>query len=263
MRVAFSAAALLMTVMAAACEPPRRADADAASLDATDAADDHGASEADVPDASVCPVRRRDENTPGTELILGAGRDGMLDGFRPLIAGEAVYIAPGEQGLQHIVLALRGRGFDPTLPLITARIVYGDACTPVGYLRFRLPFRADPAEPTRLAVEAVRIVLQDDVDPLEFCDVLDRDVTLVVDLDDLAGKSAHREISLHVAGVDPTTRADVLEAYRMACERRAAGDGGVDAARDDGPLDAGDRDARLDAALQSDGAPSPDSSRGD
>ena len=55
------------------------------------------------------------------EMAQYLGRDGTLDGFEALVPGAVVYVTPGEQGLQHIVLGFRGRGFDPTGPLVDRR----------------------------------------------------------------------------------------------------------------------------------------------
>ncbi len=261
-------AALLAAALAACGTAGTRCEAGACDAEVRDALDasDLGVdargrdAEAGTADGEAgCPARGTSENTPGTELFVGTGRDGTIDDYRPLAPGDPVFVAPGEQGLQHVIMALRGRGYDPALPLLTARLLRVSDCEQVGYLRFRLPFRPDPADPSRLAVEALRVVLQDDLDPLEFCTVLGRDVTLVVDLDDLAGKTAHRELRLHVAGIDPATRSDVRDAYLEACARRPTGDGGTapidgslaDSSRDGSRADSTPADAPSGDALMS------------
>lgn len=189
-----------------------------------------GSCDADVhfTEGGACPVRGRDESAC-MDLILGTGRDGTLEDFRPLTPGTPLWITPGAQGLQHVVLALRGTGFDPTNPLIEVRLVRADDCEEVGFLRFRFPFHRDPVDPSRLALEAVRVVVHDDRDPYEYCTILDRNAVLVVDFDDRSGHRAHREMLVHIAGIDPTVRPDQREAWLRPCQRT---DGGIDS-RDD------------------------------
>jgi hypothetical protein len=178
-------------------------------------------------------------------LTVGTGRDGTLEGFTPLRDGDPLYVIPGEQGLQHLLVGFRGQGFDGRLPLVEVRVRRASDCEEVGYVRFRLPFRADPTDPSRLAVE----VVLDDLDRREYCSVLGQDVTLVIEASTPEGQWAHREVRARVAGIDPNTRPDLRDAWLAACDRRDGGaaDAGPDAS--DAALDA--RDAALDA---SDGA---------
>jgi hypothetical protein len=182
------------------------------------------------------------------ELTLGTGSDGTLDNFHPLAPGDVVWITPGEQGLQHTVIALRGRGFNPTNPLIEARLLRASDCERVGYLRFRLGFRPDPQDATLLAVEAVRVIVNNDTDRYQYCTVLDRDATLVVDFNDADGHRAHREMPVHVGGIDPTARPDQREAWLRACTHADASisDTALDATSDVAP-DAPPPDAAPDA----------------
>lgn len=166
------------------------------------------------------------------QLTVGTGRDATLDGFAPLRDGDPLYVVPGEQGLQHFRVGFRGMGFDATLPLIEVRARRAEDCEEIGFLRFRLPFRSDPADPSRLAVEGVRVVITDDLDRYEYCSILGRDVILVVDATTPLGQWAHHEVRVHVPDIDPTTRPDLREAWRNACARR---DGGTLA--DAAPLD--------------------------
>jgi hypothetical protein len=178
---------------------------------------------------AMCPVIGRNESACA-DLTLGNGRDGTFEDFQEFQPGDNVWIAIGSQGLQHIIVAMRGRGFGATNPLIGLRFVIADNCQTIGYLRFRLPFTVmSTSDPSLLALQAQRVVLLDDRDPLEYCDAIDRDVILIADLDDLHGHRVHREIRLHVGGIDPTARPDLRQAWIDACTRR---DGGLDAATD-------------------------------
>jgi hypothetical protein len=190
----------------------------------------------------MCPVIGRDESACA-DLVTGFGRDGTFDDFVAFAPRDTVWIAIGSQGLQHIVVALHGRGFSAVNPLVGLRFVLADTCESLGYLRFRLPFTPDTGDPTLLRLQAQRVVLLNDRDPLQYCDAIDRDVILLADLDDLHGHRAHREIRLHVGGIDPMARPDLRQAWIDACARR---DGGTDASAEastdvatDASLDAG------------------------
>lgn len=161
-------------------------------------------------------------------LVIGTGRDGTTEGFAPLRDGDPLYIIPGEQGLQHLLVGFRGTGFDGRLPLVEVRARRASDCAEVGYVRFRLPFEPDPNDPTRLAVPGVRVVLDDNDDRFEYCSVLGADVDLVVEASTPEGQWAHREVRVHIADIDPDARPDQREAWRAACARR---DGGFEDAR--------------------------------
>ena len=176
-------------------------------------------------DAGACPVLGHNESQCA-ELIVGNGRDGTFENFQLFAPGDTVYVTPGSQGLQHIYVAVRGRGFDPTNPLVGLRFVRASDCVSVGYLRFRLPFQPDLSDPTLLELQTVRVILLDDADPLQYCSILGQDVILLADLDDARGHRAHQEVRLHVGGIDPTIRPDLIQAWIGACQR---GDGGTDA----------------------------------
>lgn len=182
---------------------------------------------------NACPVIGRDESACA-DLTMGFGRDGTFEDFQQFRTGDTVWIAIGSQGLQHIIVALRGRGFSAVNPLIGLRFVIADNCQSIGFLRFRLPFTASTSDPALLALQAQRVVLLDDRDPLEYCDAIDRDVILLADLDDLRGHRAHREIRLHVGGIDPDARPDLRQAWIDACARRDGGvlEAGVDSSSD-------------------------------
>ncbi len=212
------------------------------------------------PDGSACEVRvlqamdagAADESCPrlGCDaerrmaLVIGTGRDGTLDGFAPLRAGDPLFVIPGEQGLQHLLLGFRGSGFDGRLPLVQVRVRRARDCVEVGYTRFRLPFRADPTDPSRLALEGVRIVLVDDLDRLEYCSILGEEVDLVIDASTPEGEWAHREMRVRIAGIDPNARPSMRMAWLAACERA---DGSTsDSSREDASrVDASRGDASL------------------
>jgi hypothetical protein len=179
-------------------------------------------------DAGACPVLGRDE-FECMQLELGTGRDGTLLDYHRLAPGDPLWVTPGEQGLQHLLVAFRGRGFDPTLPLIETRVVRADDCVQVGYLRVRFPFKPAPEDPSLLGLETTRVVLLDDADPLQYCTILDRDVVIVSRFDDQVGHRARIELRVHVACVDPNH--PLAPQWIAACNR---GDAGADATTDAG-----------------------------
>ncbi len=213
--------AIVALTLSPACVDPRPVDA-APDTDATIPCAGDGSI---TLDAGACWVLGRDESQCA-ELLVGYGRDGTLEEFRAFQPGDVVWVTPGSQGLQHIVVAVRGRGFDRTNPLVGLRIVRASDCVSVGYLRFRLPFQLDLSDSTLLELEAVRVTLLDNIDPHQYCTVLGNDVILIADIDDAAGHRAHREMRLHVGGIDPTIRPDLQQAWLAAC---GMGDAGVDA----------------------------------
>jgi hypothetical protein len=209
----------------ASCSPLSIRDA------APDAIDAHCDIDSTTPAPGTCPVLGHDWSAC-MDLIVGTGRDGTFDDFAALVPGQTVWVEPGEQGLQHIVFAFRGTGFDPTLALLQVHIVDASNCNEVGSLRTRLPFVPDPADPSRLALPALRVVLADDANPYEYCTILGRDITAVVDLDDAHGHAAHREVGLHVGGIDPSARPDIRAAWIAHC---GGADAGHDAGSEGGP----------------------------
>lgn len=176
-----------------------------------------------------CPVLACDADN-GMSLVVGTGRDGTTEGYAPLRDGDALYVIPGEQGLQHLLVGFRGSGFDGRLPLVQVRVRRASDCVEVGYTRFRLSFEPDPSNPMQLAIPGIRVVLDDNIDRREYCTILGRDVILVIDASTPEGQWAHREIRVRVPDIDPNARPDLRDAWRSACER---GDGGAhDAAAD-------------------------------
>jgi hypothetical protein len=182
-----------------------------------------------------CPVLQcQDDN--GMSLTVGTGRDGTTEGFAPLRDGDTLWVIPGEQGLQHLLVGFRGRGFDGRLPLVEIRARRADDCVEVGYTRFRLPFEADPMDRTQLAINGIRVLLNDDTDRTEYCTILGRSVDLVVEASTPEGMWAHREVRVFVGGIDPATRPDLRSAWLAACDRRdgSSGDSAEDASIQDG-----------------------------
>lgn len=235
---AVASCAPLLLAIVAACSPPPQTDGGA------DASDDQTSSCPDPytlpsPDAG-CPVRHADQSAC-MALELGTGTVGSFDNYRALHDGDSVVVTPGLQGLQHIGVALRGSGFNATLPLWDAVVVRADDCVEVGRQRYAFPFVPDPVDPTRLALRAVQLVITDGDSPmadrLEYCTILGRDVVIVVEFDDRNGRRAHREVRVHVDGIDPAARPDIRQAWIDACARR---DGGVTDGGDAGAADAGE-----------------------
>lgn len=195
-----------------------------------------------------CPVLQCEADN-GMALTVGTGRDGTTEGFAPLRDGDTLYVIPGEQGLQHLLVGFRGRGFDGRLPLVEIRARRASDCQEVGYTRFRLPFETDPADRSQLAINGIRVLLNDDLDRSEYCTILDRDVNLVVEASTPEGLWAHREVRVHVGGIDPATRPDLRDAWLAACARRdgSAADSATDAAStDSASVDSATNDASMD-----------------
>lgn len=206
-----------------ACSPPPPVDA---SLDADAAVLQEAGCEQFVensrdamgPDASVCPIAHCEYNR-NLMLSIGTGRDGTLDQFRSIEQNGELYLVPGEQGLQHVLVAFRGRGFsngtEPVLPLVDVRVMKG--CNEVGFVRFRLPWRPDPMDPSQLAIEAIRVVVSDDLNRYEYCSIIGETVTLVIDATLPAGNIAHRELQVRIPDIDPAARADIRDAWKRPC----------------------------------------------
>ena len=229
-----SRVALVSSVaLVAACSPPPPADGGDAQTDVMACVD----SAVTLDAGGTCPVLGRNESACGTDLVAGYGRDGTFENYRAFAPADVVWIAPGAQGLQHIVVALRGRGFDPTNPLVSLRFVIAATCHQVGFVRFRLPFSEDLNDHSLFELQAQRVVLLDDTNPLDYCTAMDQDVVLIADIDDLRGHRAHREYALHVGGIDPETRPDLRQAWIDACSidggtRDASAESGLDAMTD-------------------------------
>jgi hypothetical protein len=208
---------LAIVALTAGCAdgPAHAGEADAASVPSDGAADAADA-------LAFCPVLHHDDNT-ALEFALGSRSESLDARFEPLVTGTHVWLTPGEQGLQHILLAFQGRGFEPGNPFVQVTVVRADDCAQVAYSRFRLAFQRDGADRSRLALGPVRILVIDGDDPTEYCTVLDRDVVVIVDFDDGSGHAAHREVRAHVAGIDPNVRSELRQSWLDGCARRDAG----------------------------------------
>jgi hypothetical protein len=177
----------------------------------------------ECPPDAACPNGDRDAQREGVDVRVGSTRDAALDTLRPLADAPGLWLVPGEQGLQHVWLALdRGRGFDPVGTRVRVQLLRARDGEPLGAAVVRRAFVADPRDPTRVALAAVRVVVVDAADPVEYCSVLDGGaVDVVVDLDDGAGAVAHREARSRVLGLDPRAPAAVRQAWTEACARGA------------------------------------------
>lgn len=209
------------------CLPPTPSDA-ALDSDPSDTSSDRGnlpscgATVTPLP-ATGCPVLGCDESEGGASLQIGYGRDGSFEGFSPWSEHDTVYLTPGEQGLQHLLVGLRGSGFDARLPFVEMRAVRASDCVEVGYLRVRFPFSTAPENPALLALPGLRLTLSNDTDRTQYCTVLGSELRVVVVLDDNMGHRVRRERTLHLAGIDPAARADLQLAWLQACLRRDGG----------------------------------------
>ncbi len=203
-----------MSVIALGCGRGPEAPDVSDGLDAVDAIDatDGG-----------CAITGRDSATPGVTLTIGTGREATLDGFRALVQGDDVWLAPGTQGLQHFLVSYRATGINRQLVLLQARAVRASDCVDVGFLRTRLSWGTDPVDPSVVGVPALPVVISDDNDRFEYCTLLGNDVVLIIDIDDANGHTAHRELRLHAAGIDPMARPDQRDAWLLACARADAG----------------------------------------
>lgn len=180
------------------------------------------------PDASAC------RGAP-TSLELGTGTDSSLRNYRALLDGADVYLVPGPQGGQHIWMALRGRGFDPTLPRIELRAYRPSDDALIGRLRIRLPMVTAPEDPSLLALPSQTLV----VDDRAYCTVLGAEVRLELDFDDLHGRCQTLRRTVRLADIDPGAPDVTRAAWRRCCDERLPrcyapldGSAGVDAALD-------------------------------
>lgn len=183
------------------------------------------------PDGGECA------STPAT-LELGTAVDGSLRAFRALAEGDPVSLTPGPQGGQHIWIALRGTGFDPTLPRVELRAVRPSDNALIGRLRIRLPMVPAPEDPTRLALSAQTLFVED----RGYCTVLGGDVRVELAFDDLHGHCATVTRTVRLADIDPAATEAVRDAWRRCCAEHLPRcyeptDGGVtaDAAADAAP----------------------------
>lgn len=172
------------------------------------------------------------------ELELGTGTDGSLRNYRALSDGDAVVLTPGFQGGQHIWVALRGRGFNPSLPRIELRAYRpADDDILIGRLVIRLPMVAAPEDPSRLALPSQTLV----VDDREYCSVLGREVRIELRFNDLDGRCRTLRRTVLLADIDPAVPETLRRSWRRCCDERLP--------RCYAPMDGGAPDASPDASL--------------
>lgn len=151
-----------------------------------------------------------------TELELGTGVDSSLRNFRPLADGDAVSLIPGPQGGQHIWMALRGRGFDPSLPRIELRAYRPADGALIGRLRIRLPMVPAPEDASRLALPSQTLVLDDRA----YCTVLGGDLRVELDFNDLLGRCVTLRRTVRLADIDPSAPDAIRASWRRCCDAR-------------------------------------------
>lgn len=147
----------------------------------------------------------------GAVITLGTGTGPTIAGYRPLVDGSPVYLTPGPQGGQHIWISLRGRGFDPTQPLVTLRAFRADGAL-IGQIRVRLRFSLVPEDPSTWALPAQTLIIDDD----RYCSVLDGAVRVTLELNDGAGRCLRDERTVRVSGIDPMAL-DIDRTARLNC----------------------------------------------
>lgn len=150
------------------------------------------------------------------EVELGTGNDSSFRGYRALADGAEVYLVPGPQGGQHIWVALRGRGFDPSLPRIELRAHRPSDDTLIGRLRIRLPMVAAPEDPSLLALPSQTLVIDD----RGYCSVLGGDVRIELDFNDLHGRCRSVRRTVRLVDIDPAASESVRLAWRRCCDAR-------------------------------------------
>lgn len=160
-------------------------------------------------DATIC-------SSNGAQVELGTGSDGSFRGYRPLGNNDNVVLTPGPQGGQHLWVALRARGIDPTLPRLALAAYRMSDNELIGRIRIRLRMVPAPEDPTLLALPAQTLVFDDD----KYCSVLPGDIKVVMDFDDLAGHCVHSERTLHVTGIDPSADPRDIRARVDCCTMR-------------------------------------------
>lgn len=165
----------------------------------------------DAPDANAC--------TGGPiEIFLGTASSNALSSYRPLAAGDPVSLVPGPQGGQHIWVAMRGRGFDPTLPRFDFRAYRPSDDALIGRIRIRLPMVTAPEDPTLFALPSQTLTLDDQA----YCTVLGGDVRIEIDFNDLAGHCGAVRRTVHLVDIDPATPESIRMAWRRCCDDHLA-----------------------------------------
>ncbi len=153
---------------------------------------------------------------PPAEIELGTGIDSSLRSYRALADGDPVSLIPGPQGGQHIWIALRGRGFDPSLPRIELRAYRPSDNVLIGRLRIRLPMLTAPEDPSRLALPSQTLI----VDDRSYCSVLGGEVRIELDFNDLAGRCRTLRRTVRLVDIDPSAPEAIRESWRRCCTER-------------------------------------------
>lgn len=169
------------------------------------------------------------------QLTLGTSSDGTYEGFAPLGPQSSLWITPGAQGLQHLVVAFRGRDFNPAGPLVQVSVARESDCEPVGSLSVRTYFSVDPEDSSLLATAGLRVTLDDYRDPTEFCSLIGQRAVIVADVTDTEGRSAHREVVVFIPGIDPAVNPTLRDAWQALCARRDGAAAETDATAIDAP----------------------------
>lgn len=164
--------------------------------------------------APLAPPERPDAAPPlvcDAEAVLGSTGQEVY-AFRPLHDGDAVFLTPGAQGGQHVWVALRSRGLDPSgvSVLLTARRPADDAI--VATLRLRTALRVADDAPGWFRVPPQPLVIPDE----SFCDLLHHEIVLRAEVTGDRGRCAVVATTLTLADLDPRADANARSA-RLAC----------------------------------------------
>lgn len=149
-------------------------------------------------------------------LEIGTGADSSLRGYRRLADGDPVVLVPGPQGGQHIWIAVRGRGFDPSLPRFEMRAYRPSDGSLVGRLRIRLPMSPAPEDATLVALPAQTLIIDD----AAYCTLLGGDVIVEMEFNDLAGRCSTVRRIVRLTDIDPSAPEGVRAAWRRCCDER-------------------------------------------
>lgn len=185
----------LLCAVVAACDGPAVPPADAGALDA--------------PDANQC-------GGGAIELTLGTGSGTAVSSYRPLADGDPVNLIPGPQGGQHIWVALRGRGFDPSLPRFEFRAYRPSDDALIGRIRIRLPMITAPEDPALFALAPQTLTLDDQA----YCSVLGGDVRIELEFNDLGGHCTTLRRTVRLVDIDPSAPETTRMAWRRCCDER-------------------------------------------
>lgn len=149
-------------------------------------------------------------------LEIGTGTDSSLRSYSRLSDGDPVVLVPGPQGGQHLWIAVRGRGFDPSLPRFEMRAYRPSDGALVGRLRIRLPMSPAPEDATLLALPSQTLIIDDTA----YCTLLGGDVVVEVEFNDLAGRCATVRRTVRLTDIDPSASEAVRASWRRCCDER-------------------------------------------